>query len=167
LTKEDVTNLGRLLADQIATYSAPWQQPQRPGYSFMPVNPISGKRYKGINGIDLAAQAINAGYTDDRWLTMKQAEVVGATLKPKEPGHPIRYWTFTEQQGGHVIKLDKPKVGLAVVYNATQFDGMPIQPQPIMVPMAEATPFARSLARGQHTRRLEARPAVALAETRD
>jgi phage/plasmid primase-like uncharacterized protein/antirestriction protein ArdC len=142
-----MTHLGRLLAAQIAAYSAPWQQPQRPGYSFMPVNPISGRRYKGINAIDLAARATDAGYTDDRWLTMKQAETIGASLKPKELGHVIRFWSFTEQQGGHAVKLDKPKLRLAVVYNAAQFDGVPTQPEPLIAPMEDRVGAVRNVLR--------------------
>jgi antirestriction protein ArdC len=42
--------------------------------------PYHGKRYKGINAIHLMAQ----GYSDQRWMTYKQATAAGAQVRKGE-----------------------------------------------------------------------------------
>ncbi len=46
----------------------------------LPMNPTTGKRYKGINAIHLMAQ----GYNDQRWMTYKQATAAGAQVRKGE-----------------------------------------------------------------------------------
>lgn len=46
----------------------------------LPMNPTTGKRYKGINAIHLMAQ----GYSDQRWMTYKQATAAGAQVRKGE-----------------------------------------------------------------------------------
>lgn len=64
------------LIEQLKQGTAPWIKPWKAGDGggFMPFNPTTGKRYKGINAIHLMAQ----GRSDQRWLTYKQAAAVGA-----------------------------------------------------------------------------------------
>ena len=128
------------LIEQLQQGVAPWQKPWEPGEpnSFLPVNPITGKRYRGINLIQLMAQ----GRTDPRWMTYKQAAAVGAQVRRSERGTSIQYWKFTEEQTktdeygklildshGQPIKeeirLERPRVFFATVFNAEQIDGLP------------------------------------------
>ena len=124
--------------------TAPWQKPWAPGAAdFMPYNPTTGKRYRGINALMLMA----SGQSDQRWLTYKQAQAEGAQVRKGEHGTPIQYWQFTAQEqrrdedGRLVIdpstnkpfvdevRLERPRVFFATVFNAAQIDGMPpIQP---------------------------------------
>ena len=107
--------------------------------AFIPMNPTTGKRYKGINAIHLMGQ----GRTDPRWLTYKQASAVGAQVRRGEKGTPIQYWKFTEEQpktddqgrpvfdakGQPVmdeVPLERPRVFFATVFNAEQIDGLPL-----------------------------------------
>lgn len=46
----------------------------------LPVNPTTGKRYRGINSLNLMSRA----YTDPRWLTYKQAISLGAQVRKGE-----------------------------------------------------------------------------------
>ncbi|WP_419600269.1 ArdC-like ssDNA-binding domain-containing protein, partial [Thiolapillus sp.] len=40
------------LIEQLKAGTAPWQKPWEPGsQGFMPMNPTTGKRYKGVNAI--------------------------------------------------------------------------------------------------------------------
>ncbi|EWS66578.1 DNA primase TraC [Hydrogenophaga sp. T4] len=104
----------------------------------MPMNPTTGKRYKGINAIHLMAQ----GRGDSRWLTYKQAEAVGAQVKRGERGTPVQYWKFADEQEardaqgrpvldakGEPVKekvmLERPRVFFATVFNAEQIEGLP------------------------------------------
>ena len=128
------------LIQQLKQGTAPWQRPWEPGApnAFIPMNPITGTRYKGINAIALMAQ----DYRDPRWMTYKQAEEAQAQVRKGEKGSAIQYWKFTEEQikkdeqgkpildahGKTVkieIRLERPRVFYATVFNAEQIDGLP------------------------------------------
>ncbi|EIJ6557023.1 zincin-like metallopeptidase domain-containing protein [Vibrio fluvialis] len=127
------------LIEQLKAGTAPWQKPWEPGsQGFMPMNPTTGKRYKGINAIHLMAQ----GRSDNRWMTYKQASAAGAQVRKGEKGTPVQYWKFSEEQNklddngkpvldgqGKPVKetvmLERPRVFFATVFNGEQIDGMP------------------------------------------
>ncbi|EPJ2694282.1 zincin-like metallopeptidase domain-containing protein [Vibrio cholerae] len=127
------------LIEQLKAGTAPWQKPWEPGsQGFMPMNPTTGKRYKGVNAIHLMAQ----GRGDNRWMTYKQASAAGAQVRKGEKGTPVQYWKFSEEQNklddngkpvldgqGKPVKetvmLERPRVFFATVFNGEQIDGMP------------------------------------------
>lgn len=128
------------LIAQLKEGTAPWQKPWNPGApgAALPMNPTTGKRYKGINAIHLMAQ----GYSDQRWMTYKQATAADAQVRKGEKGTLVQYWKFTEERikrndDGRVVldkddnpvkeivQLERPKVFNAVVFNAEQIDGLP------------------------------------------
>jgi putative DNA primase/helicase len=133
------------LIEQLKEGTAPWQKPWEPGQSgsVIPTNPTTGKRYRGINAVHLMSQ----GRSDQRWMTYKQAEAVGAQVRKGEKGTPIQYWKFSDEQtktdadgkpvldtqGEPVkqsVKLERPRVFFATVFNAEQIDGLPpLQPR--------------------------------------
>ena len=128
------------LIAQLREGTAPWQKPwaaASPG-SFLPMNPSTGKRYKGINALQLMSE----NYGDTRWLTYRQAQEAGAQVRKGEKGTSIQYWKFTERQqqrdgqgvpmvdgGGRPamveVKLERPRVFFASVFNAEQIDNLP------------------------------------------
>ncbi len=121
--------------------TAPWQVPWKAGtaVSRLPLNPVTGKRYRGINALHLLAQS----RADQRWMTYKQAVAAGAQVRKGERGTPIQYWKFDEQQeagassamrddplhaeGKIRVRLERPQVFYATVFNAEQIDGLPEQ----------------------------------------
>jgi putative DNA primase/helicase len=127
------------LIEQLREGTAPWQKPWQPGEAgaFMPINPTTGKRYRGINALQLMSE----GRTDQRWMTYKQACAVDAQVRKGEKGTPIQYWKFTDEQTKLVdgkpvldnrgdpvketVKLERPRVFFATVFNAEQIDGLP------------------------------------------
>ncbi len=127
------------LIQQLKKGTAPWQKPWEPGQSnYLPMNPTTGKRYKGINSLYLCSQ----GYSDNRWLTYNQAESLNAQVNKGEKSTSVQYWKFTEEhpkkdKNGKVVvdkngkiekiivKLVRPKVFFANVFNAEQINGMP------------------------------------------
>jgi putative DNA primase/helicase len=128
------------LIEQLRQGTAPWQRPWEPGEaaSLLPINPTTGKRYRGINAIQLMSQ----GRVDQRWLTYKQAAAAGAQVRKGEHGTAIQYWKFSEEhtrtdesgkpvldaQGKPVkaeVRLERPRVFFATVFNAEQIDGLP------------------------------------------
>ena len=78
------------LIEQLKQGTAPWQKPWAAGEagSFIPHNPTTGKRYKGINAIHLLSE----GREDPRWMTYQQAKGEGAQVRKGEKGTPIQYW---------------------------------------------------------------------------
>lgn len=133
------------LIEQLKQGTAPWQKPWQPGDAgaIVPMNPTTENRYKGINAMWLMAQ----GYSDQRWMTYKQAQDVGAQVRKGEKGTAIQYWKFNDEQTlrddngkpvinaegeklKQTIKLERPRVFFATVFNAEQIDGLPpMQPR--------------------------------------
>ncbi|MGC6373688.1 zincin-like metallopeptidase domain-containing protein [Pseudomonas sp. S2.OTC.A_B10] len=133
------------LIEQLKQGTAPWQMPWKAGDGggMMPFNPTTGKRYKGINAIHLLSQ----GREDQRWLTFNQAKAVGAQVRKGEKSTSIQYWKFEEEQtkrdennkpvlngnGDPVkvrVRLERPKMFMANVFNAEQIDGLPAYQKP-------------------------------------
>lgn len=135
------------LIEQLKQGTAPWQKPWDGGGlpDFMPHNAITGRRYRGINNLWLQAQ----GRQDPRWVTYKQASSIGAQVRRGEKGTVVEYWQFTEEvtktdeKGQEIIgkdgkpeketvRLERPKVFHAVVFNGEQIDGLPpLEPRPL------------------------------------
>lgn len=127
------------LIEQLKAGTAPWQKPWEPGtQGFMPLNPTTGKRYKGINAVHLMAQ----GRSDSRWLTYNQAKAAGAQVNKGEKGTQVQYWKFSEEQNKlddngkpildakgkpekETVMLERPRVFFATVFNAEQISGLP------------------------------------------
>lgn len=124
------------LIEQLEQGAAPWQKPWEPGAE-LPMNPVSGKRYRGINALQLMSE----GRTDPRWLTYKQAQAMDAQVRGGEKGTAIQYWKFSDERPLEVdgkpvldgrgepvkqtIKLERPRVFFSTVFNAEQIDGLP------------------------------------------
>ena len=126
------------LIKQLKEGTAPWQRPWDKE-AVLPVNPTTGKRYKGINAVYLMGQ----DREDPRWMTYKQAQTEGAQVKKGETSTSIQYWKFNEERtkinkttGKPVrdennkivkesVKLQYPRVFYANVFNAEQIKGLP------------------------------------------
>ena len=50
-----------------------------------PYNPTKGNKYRGINRLVLTMVSLAKGYTDPRWMTLKQMQDKGYSLKAKDP----------------------------------------------------------------------------------
>jgi antirestriction protein ArdC/phage/plasmid primase-like uncharacterized protein len=128
------------LIAQLKQGTAPWQKPWQPGDPLLsfPHNPTTQKRYRGINALYLMSK----GYADPRWLTYKQAASMDAQVRKGEKSTWIQYWKFTDErikQDGsgkpvldgngkplkEIVKLERPRVFYASVFNAEQIDNLP------------------------------------------
>jgi antirestriction protein ArdC len=78
----------------LETGVAPWQKPWNPADASldMPMNPTTGKAYRGGNAILLMATSLLRGYVDPRWMTYRQAAVLGWQVRKGEKGTQIEFW---------------------------------------------------------------------------
>ena len=128
------------LIEQLKAGTAPWQKPwsseNLPAFE-LPYNVQTGNRYKGINTLML----LLAEREDPRWMTFKQAAASDWQVKKGEKGTMIQFVKTTDQstkrdekgkpvlneQGQPVkinLKLDKPIITSAWVFNAEQINGI-------------------------------------------
>lgn len=123
--------------------TAPWQIPWKPGQGgYLPNNPISKRRYNGINSLVLQYTQMLKGYEDNRWLTYQQAKTIGAEVRKGEKSTTVQYWKFYEDkkkldEKGQVVldtfgqliierfRLEHPRIFFFSVFNANQIEGMP------------------------------------------
>lgn len=128
------------IIESLKAGAAHWLKPWEPGIGNgqIPYNPLTGKRYRGINALYLMLNQND----DNRWLTYKQAQNMEAQVRKGEKGITIQYWKFHEErikqddagnpvldeQGNPLkahVNLERPKVFYATVFHASQIDNMP------------------------------------------
>lgn len=128
------------LIEQLKAGTAPWQKPwtsdNLPAFE-LPYNAVTGNRYKGINTFSLLA----GGYEDPRWMTFNQASANEWKVRKGEKASVIQFVKATDlvtkrdEQGKPVlnaegkpvkvmVKLDRPIITTAWVFNAAQVDGI-------------------------------------------
>lgn len=129
------------LIEQLKAGTAPWQKPWSignvPAFE-LPYNAITGNRYKGINTFSLLLN----GYEDPRWMTFNQASANDWKVKKGEKASLIQFVKTTDliakrdESGKPVlnaegkpvkvsVKLDRPIITTAWVFNAAQVNGIP------------------------------------------
>jgi putative DNA primase/helicase len=126
------------LIEQLQAGTAPWQQPWEAGQRLSPYNPTTGNRYRGVNILVLLA----SGHSDPRWMTYRQAQAQGWQVRAGEKGTQIQHWIWEEAKPRlgkdsqpeldsegkpirDIVRLSRPKVVAAAVFNAGQIDGIP------------------------------------------
>ena len=126
--------------------TAPWVKPWEPGQMPEgPKNALTGNPYRGGNRMYLSLVQPN---DDPRWCTYKQAQQLGGQVKQGSRGSRVQYWRFHEEKlvkdeaGKPVlddkgdkqyekVRLERPKGFSAVVFHASQIEGLPpLEKQP-------------------------------------
>ena len=109
--------------------TAPWQQPWQGGDTGMPMNPTTGKEYRGGNVLGLMISSMVRGYTDPRWMTFKQALDNGWRVRKGEKGSRIEYWESKPGNKAEDAPDDEKHSRLIhrvyTVFNAQQIEGIP------------------------------------------
>jgi antirestriction protein ArdC len=123
-------DLYQVVTDQVVAMLesgvAPWRSPilgrQSAGY---PRNLTSGKKYRGVNVFLLAFTAYAKGYESAHWLTMKQANERGGTIRKGEKSSLVVFWKPLESVD---VKTGEKKESFVLryynVFNADQCDGI-------------------------------------------
>jgi antirestriction protein ArdC len=112
----------------------PWQAQGGAGY-LAPANLASGRPYRGINVLLLNLQAMDCGYSVNRWMTFQQARELGACVRKGEHGTPIVFFKMHEvaDRSAPVTVPSKrgedrkviPLLRSFTVFNAAQIDDLP------------------------------------------
>ena len=108
------------IISQLEAGTVPWRKPWT-AKSQMPLNMISGKRYRGVNVFLLGCQ----NYESPFWLTFKQASDKGGKVRRGEKGSPCVFWSLVDVQDretGDAKKL--PILRHYTLFNSSQIEGL-------------------------------------------
>jgi antirestriction protein ArdC/DNA polymerase III epsilon subunit-like protein len=116
------------IIEAIERGTVPWQKPWTGG-GFLPTSVATGKTYEGSNILVLWAAMEKNGWTDNRFLTYKQAEKLGGNIRRGEKGTQVIHWqpVFKEVEKPDgtkekVFVYRPPKV--ITLFNAEQADNI-------------------------------------------
>jgi antirestriction protein ArdC len=118
--------------------ATPWVKPWKrlrstPGHG-MPYNPVSGTLYRGANHFWLSM--MQGSYPSSYWLTFKQAQSLGASVKAGAKGTPVVYWSINKKESkdstGETVTSAYAFIKHYYVFNAAQIDDLviPAIPEP-------------------------------------
>ncbi|MCY4585592.1 MAG: ankyrin repeat domain-containing protein [Bryobacterales bacterium] len=86
-------DVAKRVSKQVAEGRSPIQKgfDKPKGPDLQPFNPATGKRFKGLNAVQLKSVAKEKGYSDPRWMSFKTANRVGAKIKKGERGTRVEF----------------------------------------------------------------------------
>ncbi|MRE91111.1 hypothetical protein CEE61_10055 [Stenotrophomonas maltophilia] len=127
-SRDVVERLIRQMEEGTGPFLKPWDARVDLG---LPMNPTTGKNYRGGNLLHLWALQSTWDSQDNRWMTYKQAAAVGAQVRKGEKASVIEYWDWSPVEEAkksgdpELIAKARPKVFFPRVFNAMQIDGLP------------------------------------------
>jgi antirestriction protein ArdC len=118
----------------VAPWVRPWETAQYGEYR----NALTNRPYRGINVMLLNLVTMTNGFVDPRWLTFRNAEMLGGHVRIGEKGVGIVFWKFltvtentnkdrTEDSGDNNQKII-PLTRMYTVFNVEQCDGIELSP---------------------------------------
>ncbi len=111
----------------------PWRKPWTAGGSSRPLR-HNGEAYQGVNNFLLTMRTVMAGHSSPFWLTLPQANALGARVRKGEKSSVVVYFGQSKKQGNGEDGADDtdgdaPRVFRFQksyrVFNACQIDGLP------------------------------------------
>ena len=113
--------------------TVPWHKPWKVNTG-LPRNLISKKPYRGINVFLLMAMS----YESPHWLTLRQANQLGASVKKGEKACPVVFWKRMQAEAKEPVEAQKPPLlRLYHVFNVAQCDGLKDAPEEIPMPVTK------------------------------
>ena len=128
----------------VRPWQRPWNAEQAAGRISRPLR-HNGTPYRGVNILLLWCEAQEKGYSAPVWMTFKQAQQLGATVRKGEHGSLVVFAdrftkTETDQQGQESAR-EIPFMKGFTVFNVEQIDGLP--PNYHAKPQEPGEPVAR------------------------
>src|ERR1035437_711201 len=115
------------IVEQLEQGIVPWKKPWRE--AGLPMNLISGKKYRGINVMLLGS----LGYHQNCFLTFKQVKDLGGSVIKGEKPCPVVFWKIEEKEDEKTKKLVKiPILRYHSVYNIAQCKKLPENKIPVI-----------------------------------
>jgi antirestriction protein ArdC len=136
----------RLVAFMEEEGGMPWQKGWN-AVNVRPFNPGTGVKYRGGNVLNLLHAALARNSDDSRWMTLKQANAAGYSIRKGAVGEKVEYWDWGQAKAKRERELDdqgneveqkadaeledeparprKPLVFYAVVFNGADIVGLP------------------------------------------
>ncbi|TCM48352.1 antirestriction protein ArdC [Rhizobium sp. PP-F2F-G48] len=115
------------LEEGVRPWVQPWNSRHLAGRVSRPLR-HNGEPYSGINVLLLWSEATARGYAASTWMTFRQAQELGASVRKGETGSMVVYAnriTKTETDSGdHDIKRDIAFLKAYTVFNVEQIDGL-------------------------------------------
>jgi len=99
--KKDVyTKVSERIIEGLKTKGLKWFRPWEGG-GCSPINNTTGKAYRGYNHFILSITTSQMGYAHNEWITYKQAQAKGGTVRKGQKGTEIVFWniTFVDKDG--------------------------------------------------------------------
>ena len=115
--------------------TVPWRKPWK-AQSGLPRNLVSKKAYRGINVLLLHAMS----YESPFWLTFRQAQELGGSVRKGEKACPVVFWKQHEVEDKETGETQKiPMMRFYYVFNVSQCDGLKNIPAPVETPFSAPT----------------------------
>ena len=120
----------------------PWRKAWNGANAGIPTNAVSKKAYRGINILLLMGH----DYTDNRWVSFKQAQELGGSVRKGEKSTIITFWKITKEErendSGEMVTKTFPLLRYYRVFNVEQCDGLKLKAVTVVehdpIPEAEA-----------------------------
>ena len=124
----------RIIA-MLQTGTVPWRKPWNV-QTGLPRNLVTKKVYRGINTFLLHAMSYESAY----WLTFRQAQQLGGTVRKGEKACPVVFWKQLEVEDKESHEIEKiPMLRFYYVFNTAQVDGLKNIPATVETPATVST----------------------------
>ena len=91
-TEQVATRVAGQIEKGTASFQKGYDKPK--GADLQPFNPATGKRFKGLNAVQLKSVARDKNYNDPRWMSFRTANRIGAQIRKGERGTRVEYLRF-------------------------------------------------------------------------
>jgi len=132
MNKRAIDSIRTQIIDGMKNGTAPWQKGWKPGTGVhQPFNGKTGRAYTGwANILSLFTSSERAAYSSPRWVTFKQAQEAGVTVRKGEKGTHVEFWkVYTPKRKQADAKADNDEDNKRLtskvysVFNEDQLDG--------------------------------------------
>ncbi|WP_294537685.1 zincin-like metallopeptidase domain-containing protein [uncultured Rhodoblastus sp.] len=147
--KDHYQELTDRIVAMLETGTMPWRKPwdaNKCVAANAPMNPVTGRAYRGINAVTLAMSPFSFTTSDPRWCTLRQANERGWLIRKGEKSTVIFFYKPLELRNsanGEETGKTIPLLRTYLVFHASQIEGIPEYiptgtPKPLFERIADA-----------------------------